>query len=314
MDAICKMFPNAGRVLYKMHVIEFQKRGLPHAHILIRFEYECSLATEIDNVISAEMPSLESDAALIRKFMMHKHNNSDGGIVRLACQVPTSSGRTRCRFSYPHRLQETTTIDYEGRVHYRRRKPGDEWVVPHCLDLIRKFLCHINFEAANTSHIFAYLFKYIHKGADRAKFSIRVDSEDVFDEINLFWSGRYLSAGEAAWRVLGYHVTRKDPGVTSLPVHVSSSTRHVQFYRRSGNISTLSLLDRYFRRPMGLFRDRKNTVRRFIDLKYEEYYTLFRLIPYDIASVGKENYYEEQVLGNGKVEVCFKLELGFVFI
>jgi hypothetical protein len=37
-------------------------------------------------------------------------------------------------------------------------------VVPYCLELLRKFECHLNFEVANTSHIFQYLFKYLHKG------------------------------------------------------------------------------------------------------------------------------------------------------
>jgi hypothetical protein len=37
-------------------------------------------------------------------------------------------------------------------------------VVPHCLPLLWKFQCHLNFEVANTSHLFQYLFKYIHKG------------------------------------------------------------------------------------------------------------------------------------------------------
>jgi hypothetical protein len=37
-------------------------------------------------------------------------------------------------------------------------------VVPHCLPLLRKFRCHLNMECANTSHLFQYLFKYVHKG------------------------------------------------------------------------------------------------------------------------------------------------------
>ena len=73
-------------------------------------------------------------------------------------------GSRTCRFKYPHPLQPVTTFDPDGRIHYRRRKPGDEMIVPHCLPLLRKFQCHINFKVANTSHIFQYLFKYIHKG------------------------------------------------------------------------------------------------------------------------------------------------------
>ena len=55
-------------------------------------------------------------------------------------------------------------VDGEGRVQYRRRHEADHFVVPHCLLLLRKIRCHINFEVASSSHLFQYLFKYIHKG------------------------------------------------------------------------------------------------------------------------------------------------------
>src|SRR5882762_11518256 len=80
------------------------------------------------------------------------------------CQRVDDDRHRLCRFGYPHALQSTTSIDSEGRPHYRRRNAGDEMVVPHCLPLLRKFRCHLNFEIANTSHLFQYLFKYIHKG------------------------------------------------------------------------------------------------------------------------------------------------------
>lgn len=163
MQTLKTMFVNAGRQIYSIHVIEFQKRGLPHAHILIKYQKDCVHPDDIDMVVSAEMPSDPEDAALVRKFMMHSHP-SDLATPSTYCQRVLPNGQRVCRFKYPHKLQQTTTIDAEGRVAYRRRNPGDEMVVPHCLPLLRKFKCHINFEVANTSHIFQYLFKYIHKG------------------------------------------------------------------------------------------------------------------------------------------------------
>ena len=288
-------------MLYKLHVVEFQKRGLPHAHILIKFEKDCILASDIDKVISAEMPDNEADAALVRRFMLHSHRDPtvDGRVN--SCQKMTSSGRYKCRFSYPHALQGSTTFDFEGRVHYKRSKNGDQWVVPYCIELLRLFNCHINFEAANTSHIFSYLFKYVHKGPDKAIFAIREDTDTPFNEIDLFWTGRYLSAGEAAWRILGVHITRKDPGVTCLPIHLESSTRHHQYFRKNKVTSVMSLLDRYFLRPPGLFRDRHGLVRRFSDLRYEEYYTLFRHIKYEEDKRGQDGYFIEKPPADGQV-------------
>jgi len=163
LNALKSMFINAGRPIYCIHSVEFQKRGLPHAHILIKFRDDCVTPDDIDSVVSAEIPSNASDAALVRKFMMHNHPSISAEPSKY-CQRVEADGSRACRFKYPHSLQPTTTIDDEGRIHYRRRKSGDEMVVPHNLPLLRKFQCHINFEVANTSHIFQYLFKYIHKG------------------------------------------------------------------------------------------------------------------------------------------------------
>lgn len=159
------MFPRAGRILYMIHSIEFQKRGLPHAHILCKFEHDCTDPRDIDSIVSAEMPAEPNDQELVRKLMLHRHPSAQSPPSRYCQRVDKETGQHTCRFRYPQRLQETTTIDSEGRVHYRRRKPGDEWVVPHCLPLLKKFQCHINLEVASTSHLFQYIFKYIHKSS-----------------------------------------------------------------------------------------------------------------------------------------------------
>jgi len=157
------MFPNAGRLLYIIHSIEFQKRGLPHAHILLKFEQDCVHPCDIDAIVNAEMPSDPDDAQLVHTLMMHSHPPLSKQPSKY-CQRLDPNGQRYCRFGYPHNIQPSTTIDAEGRVHYRRRTIGDEMVVPNCLPLLRKFRCHLNFEVANTSHLFQYLFKYIHKG------------------------------------------------------------------------------------------------------------------------------------------------------
>lgn len=157
------MFPNAGPLLYMIHSIEFQKRGLPHVHILLKYAKDCVQPMDIDSVISAEIPDDPDDEELVRSMMLHRHPSADRPRSKY-CQREDEQGRRTCRFHYPHPLQPTTTIDAEGHVHYRRCKPGDEWVVPHCLPLLRKFRCHLNMEVVNTSHLFQYLFKYIHKG------------------------------------------------------------------------------------------------------------------------------------------------------
>jgi len=158
------MFPNAGRQVYCICSIEFQKRGLPHAHILIKYEKDCMQPDDIDHVVSAELPQDSSDRDLVLKFMIHKHPSLNRP-PSAYCQRVDVTGNRVCRFHYPKPIQATTTINFDGRVEYRRRSTADACVVPYNLTLLRAFQCHINFEVANTSHLFQYLFKYIHKGS-----------------------------------------------------------------------------------------------------------------------------------------------------
>lgn len=66
---------NGGQKLYRTHVIEFQKRGLAHAHIAVKFEKEPLTMDKIDKVLSAHMPNVESDLwCLVQKQIIHKHH------------------------------------------------------------------------------------------------------------------------------------------------------------------------------------------------------------------------------------------------
>ncbi|EJD34519.1 helicase [Auricularia subglabra TFB-10046 SS5] len=283
------MFPNAGKV--------FQKRGLPHCHILIKFEKDCLAAADIDRIVSAEMPSNPTDAALVHRFM--RHNHPDETVLPEYCRPRAHRfahaevlPENQCCFGYPKPVQEITSFAFDGRPHYRRRNTSDSMIVPHCLPLLRALECHINFEVANSSHIFQYLFKYIRKGVDKAHVRLRPDGTEVVDEIDSYWRARYLSAGEAAWRIMGYHVSSKYPGVTGLPVHLATSRKHRQYQRVRSSASNFSLLDRYFHRPDGTFQSGSDTVA-FAELTYAEFYTKFRHIAWDRRLIGTPGVYEE---------------------
>jgi hypothetical protein len=65
-----------GRTILGIYVVEFQKRGLPHAHILIFFteDYKPHTIEDVDHMISAELPNLETNKLAhetIAKYMMH---------------------------------------------------------------------------------------------------------------------------------------------------------------------------------------------------------------------------------------------------
>jgi hypothetical protein len=186
LDSLKSAFPGSGRIEYLIHRIEFQKRGLPHAHILIRYENELTIA-DIDRVVSAEVPANLSDAALVREFMSHHHPSN--GALGAYCD-PKQTGK--CRHGYPKPLLQETSIEPNGHVQYRRRNIGDEWIVGHCLPFVRAFQAHINFEVASSSKLFQYVFKYVHKRQFRAGHIFCLAHADDVCQVRIMLKFSYL--------------------------------------------------------------------------------------------------------------------------
>ena len=141
MSLFCMMFPNAGCLLYSIQRVKFQKRGLPHTHILLKYSKDCVLLEDIDRVISAHIPETAGDSGIVRQFMIHPFHNSN--IINNTPPSPQhplkycekwKDGARMCRFGYPKSVQEKTSVD-SHRVHYRWEEE-DMFVVPHCLLLI----------------------------------------------------------------------------------------------------------------------------------------------------------------------------------
>ena len=115
-----------------MH-IEFQNGGLPHAHICIRLRnhQRCTHTQEIDNLVSACVPSEQEDKELhdlVMRFMIHK------------C-TPKCLVNGNCKKNYPKDLVERTYIDNRGYVQYRRNHC---YVVPYNRELLLLFRAHLN--------------------------------------------------------------------------------------------------------------------------------------------------------------------------
>jgi len=103
------------------------------------------------------------------KHMIHKHTTR--------CKKEDGS----CQYKYPQKINPTTTIDDRGYVHYKRSTVDDTNVVPYNPHLLLLAESHINVEIASTVNLIMYLYKYLFKGGDNARF-VLTDGEDV-DEI-----------------------------------------------------------------------------------------------------------------------------------
>lgn len=149
-----------------------------------------------------------------------------------------------CMEKYPRAYAQSTSCDINGYVIYKRREDvrkfvmkgltplDNRFVIPHNVELLKKYQSHINVEWCCTSKAIIYLFKYITKGVDKATIIIEKKGENTkkgtdstqekveVDEIKRYQECRYLSAHEAAWRFFGFEIHQQRPAVQKLIIHL----------------------------------------------------------------------------------------------
>ncbi|XP_028799355.1 uncharacterized protein LOC114754711 [Neltuma alba] len=221
-----------GTIRAEVYTIEFQKRGLPHAHILLFLDPNDKIndPDAIDKVISAEIPDKHSSPLLydlVKKYMIH------GPCGAVNPKSPCMKDK-KCGKYFPKKFNDNTTIDDDGYPTYRRKNDGrtievkgvpldNRYVVPYNATLLCMFQGHINVEKCNQSTSIKYLFKYISKGNDRVVATIfdkDNNQEEVIDEIKQYYNCRYISACEASWRMFGFDVHHHFPPVERLSFHL----------------------------------------------------------------------------------------------
>ncbi|XP_062085732.1 uncharacterized protein LOC133791836 [Humulus lupulus] len=195
VDIICRVFETKlfqlmhdlkkeqlfGKIISCIYTIEFQKRGLPHAHILLFLHSTLKnpSADHIDNIISAEIPDLNVDPDgynAVNKFMIH------GPCGKLNSNSPCM-------------MQDR--------------------------NLVVKFDAHINVEVCNYSRSVKYLFKYVHKGSDKTTATMEsIDTAKEIDEIKTYLDCRYITATEACWRIFQFDIHYRQPTIERLPFHL----------------------------------------------------------------------------------------------
>ncbi|XP_076301721.1 uncharacterized protein LOC143219730 [Lasioglossum baleicum] len=213
-----------------IYSVEWQKRGLPHIHILLWLQQRIT-PDKIDNVIRAEIPDPEQDPLL---YDIVKSNMIHGPCGSLNHKSPCMKDG-RCSKRYPRPLLKDTQTGDDGYPQYRRRSPADggytiknkeieldsRWVVPYNPVLLRTFNAHINVEYCNSVKAIKYICKYVNKGSDQAAFTI----ENEKDEVKIYESGRYISSSEAVWRILSFPIHERFPPVVHLAVHLENGQR-----------------------------------------------------------------------------------------
>ncbi|CAA0815513.1 Unknown protein, partial [Striga hermonthica] len=222
-----------GEVVAYTYVIEFQKRGLPHAHMLIILANKNKLykPEEFDKIVSAEIPDKRLNTHLynmVKKHMMH------GPCGDLNPNNSCMNAKNKCRFNYPKQFSEFTMQGNNSYPKYQRRdnnvkikvrgcKLDNRWVVPYSPYLLAKFNCHINVEICSSIRAVKYIYKYICKGHDKIAFHVDTSNQNAqIDEIEQFRTARWVSPPEAAWRIYRFPISETKPAVINLPVHLEN--------------------------------------------------------------------------------------------
>ncbi|GFR90170.1 DNA helicase-like protein [Elysia marginata] len=212
-----------GTVIAYVRVVEFQKRGLPHVHILLILEHNSKPKTveQIDQIVKAELSDDPDLRKLVEKHMLH--GPCGIGFPQSPCIRDNS-----CSKRFPRPFIAQTLLTESSYPEYQRRdsnqsveKGGaildNRWVVPYNPFLLKKYQAHVYVEVCNSITAVKYLYKYVYKGHDRVIVEFQGGQEN---EIKKYVDARYVSASEACWRLFHFELQDQYPSIQRLAIHL----------------------------------------------------------------------------------------------
>nr|XP_009763055.1 PREDICTED: uncharacterized protein LOC104215018 [Nicotiana sylvestris] len=252
-----------GPIAAHVFVIEFQKRGLPHIHLLVILKEGHKITTpdQYDRFIYAELPDKDKQPhlnELVIRPMMH-------GPCGENRRTSPCMKDDQCKFHYPRPFSNKSIQGKDGYPIYRRRNDGktvnvrgmnmnNQWVVPYNPYLLMRHNCHINVEVCSGVKGIKYLYKYIYKGHDGCAVYIESDDgEKIVDEIRNFQDARWVSLPEALWRIYEFNLSEMQPPVINLQLHLP--VNQAMYYWKKQNLRNVmasdtvkhTMLTEYFR-------------------------------------------------------------------
>ncbi|QRV97710.1 ATP-dependent DNA helicase PIF1 [Ceratobasidium sp. AG-Ba] len=243
-----------GRCIAHVYTIEFQKRGLPHMHLLVWVEKASHILEpeDVNDVICAEIPD-QADRNLyetVTTSMLHAPCGPN--FPNSTCWDPVEKKCTKGYWPLKP-FSDATVLVPNAYPQYRRRNDGKSvtktyqgqdivldhrHVVPYNPYLSRQYNCHINVETCSGINAIKYIFKYVYKGRDRASIDIvcvlgprQGDAPNepaigpprpphMIDEIKVHLDARWISPYEAAWRLFKLYLHHEFPTIYRLQVHL----------------------------------------------------------------------------------------------
>jgi hypothetical protein len=138
-----------GKVVGMVYTIEFQKRGLPHMHLLIFLDQQDKIRNpkDVDDIVSAQIPDPVAHPLLYESVTKHMYHGPCGpGHESAVCMVDKA-----CSKKYPKQFGPETLFGHSGYPEYARPDNGRTFkdrkghshdnrdIVPHNPYLIAKY-------------------------------------------------------------------------------------------------------------------------------------------------------------------------------
>ncbi|XP_043473610.1 uncharacterized protein LOC122505828 [Leptopilina heterotoma] len=186
-----------GTVVAFVYVIEFQKRGLPHVHLILFLRNPIRDAETVDQIICAEIPDETKNPELysiVKQFQVHGPCGNQN--MNSPCMDPE---KKVCTKRYPKPFCLETNYHSKNYPEYRRKN-----------------------DACGSTGGVKYLFKYCYKGHDCAIVGYKDDNnkEMQYDEIIHYLNTRYVCPLEAMHRLYEFNMHEQSHATYRLAVHL----------------------------------------------------------------------------------------------
>ena len=219
-------YPVLGKMSTLIYVVEWQKRGLPHAHILAI----CNPASkpqgpeDYDKIVCAEIPHSKTHPSLhavVTKFLMHR-----------PCGVANPKSPCMIDGKCSKNFQRTMSMKHmqvKMDIHTIRGETQIDVLTSQVSCWITNMLFHITHTSQQNimpTPMLRYAVVCSHasictsmstKGPDMA--SVALEPSEKGDEIKKFVNSRFITASQSMWRFFKFDAHGRYPSVQCLAVH-----------------------------------------------------------------------------------------------